>query len=384
MLPIYLDYQATTPTDPRVVAAMQPYWVQEFGNPHSEGHPYGWQARRAVDYARSRVANFIGADDVEIVFTSGATESCNIALRGIVAASPPNGRRQVITLATEHSAVLETVRWLGRNGCQSTVLPVKPDGLIDLRELRASVSDRTLLVSVMLANNEIGVIQPLAEISRICQAAGAFVHTDATQAAGRIKIDVDELGVDLLSLSAHKLYGPNGIGVLYIRNRPGLRIEPITTGGSQERGIRPGTVPVPLAVGMGKACAVAGEQLDDDAQRISKLGERLWQELVAEFPDLRIFGNREQRVPGNLSLGFPGIPGELLVESVSGAVAISTGAACATSTPEPSHVLMALGVDPETAATGVRISLGRFITDDEITAASRHLRQALRTLTGGN
>ena len=383
MLPIYLDYQATTPTDPRVVASMQPYWTQEFGNPHSEGHSYGWKARQGVEYARKQVANFIGADDDEIVFTSGATESCNIALRGITAASHLNGRRQVITLATEHSAVLETVRWLGRNGYHATVLPVKPDGLVDLQELRASLSDHTLLVSAMLANNEIGVIQPLAEISRICQAAGAFVHTDATQAAGRIKINVDKLGIDLLSLSAHKLYGPNGIGVLYIRNRPGLQLAPITTGGSQERGIRPGTVPAPLAVGMGKACAIAGEQLDDDAKRLSQLGERLLQELVADFPDLRIFGNRKQRVPGNLSLGFPGIPGELLVESVSGAVAISTGAACATGSPEPSHVLMALGVDSETAATGVRISLGRFTTDDEISAASHHLRRALRTLTGG-
>ena len=383
MLPIYLDYQATTPTDPRVVATMQPYWTQEFGNPHSEGHSYGWKSRQGVEYARKQVANFIGADDDEIVFTSGATESCNIALRGIAAASPPNGRRQVITLATEHSAVLETVRWLGRNGYHATVLPVNPDGLVNLRELRASLSDHTLLVSAMLANNEIGVIQPLAEISRICQAAGAFVHTDATQAAGRIKINVDELGIDLLSLSAHKFYGPNGIGVLYIRNRPGLRLEPITTGGSQERAIRPGTVPAPLAVGMGKACAIAGEQLEDDAKRLSQLGERLLQELVADFPDLRIFGNRKQRVPGNLSLGFPGIPGELLVESVSKAVAISTGAACATGSPEPSHVLTALGVDPEIAATGVRISLGRFTTDDEISAASRHLRWALRTLTGG-
>ena len=383
MLPIYLDYQATTPADPRVVASMQPYWTQEFGNPHSEGHSYGWKARQGVEYARKQVANFIGADDDEIVFTSGATESCNIALRGITAASPLNGRRQVITLATEHSAVLETVRWLGRNGYHATVLPVKPDGLVDLQELRASLSDHTLLVSAMLANNEIGVIQPLAEISRICQAAGAFVHTDATQAAGRIKINVDELGIDLLSLSAHKLYGPNGIGVLYIRNRPGLQLAPMTTGGSQERGIRPGTVPAPLAVGMGKACAIADEQLDDDAKRLSQLGERLLQELVADFPDLRIFGNRKQRVPGNLSLGFPGIPGELLVESVSGAVAISTGAACATGSPEPSHVLMALGVDSETAATGVRISLGRFTTDDEISAASHHLRRALRTLAGG-
>ena len=384
MQPIYLDYQATTPTDPSVVTAMQPYWTQQFGNPHSEGHPYGWQARQAVEHARRQVADFIGADDDEIVFTSGATESCNIALRGVAAASPLDGRRQIITLTTEHSAVLETVRWLDRNGYKVTVLPVKTDGLIDIEKLQAAISDCTLLVSVMLVNNEIGVIQPLAEISRICHAAGALVHSDATQAAGRINIDVDDMGVDMLSLSSHKVYGPKGIGALYTRNRPELRIEPVTTGGSQERGIRPGTVPTPLAVGMGKACAIADEQLENDANRLSKLGEELLQGLITEFPNLRIFGNRKQRVPGNLNLGFPGIPGELLVESVSKSVAISTGAACATGSPEPSHVLAALGVDPETATTGVRISLGRFTTEDEISAASQHLRQALRTLIKGN
>ena len=381
MNPIYLDYQATTPADLRVVDAMQSYWTQEFGNPHSEGHSFGWKARRAVECARSQVADFIGADDDEIVFTSGATESCNIALRGVAAAVPPNGRRQIITLATEHSAVLETARWLGLHSYDAEVLPVKPDGLLDLRELESALSHRTLLVSAMLANNEIGVIQPLAEISRLCRATGALVHTDATQAAGRININVDDLGVDLLSLSGHKIYGPNGVGVLYARNRPDLRIEPTVTGGSQERGIRPGTVPVPLAVGMGKACAIASEQTEDDAEHLSKLGKRLLRELTTDFPDLRTFGHPEQRIPGNLCLGFPGIPGELLVESVSDEVAISTGAACATGSPEPSHVLMALGVDSETAATGVRISLGRFTTEDEISAASKSLGRALKIHT---
>ena len=384
MKPIYLDYQATTPVDPRVVDAMQPFWAQDFGNPHSEGHVYGWNARRTVEHARAQVANFIGADDNEIVFTSGATESCNIALRGVAAAAPRDGRRQIITLTTEHSAVLETAHWLSRQGHDVEVLPVKSDGLLDLKTLEAALGRHTLLVSVMLANNEIGVVQPLPEISQLCRAAGAFLHTDATQAAGRVKIDVDELGVDLLSLSAHKIYGPNGIGALYVRDRTDLKVAPIATGGSQERGIRPGNVPVPLAVGMGAACTIADGELESDAKRTSNLGQKLLQDLAMEFPELRLFGDSEKRIPGSLNLGFPGILGESLVEAVSREVAISTGAACATGSPEPSHVLMALGLDPEVAATGVRISLGRFTTDDEVTTASRSLRQALQTLARGD
>ncbi len=362
---------------------MQPYWTQDFGNPHSEGHSYGWNARRAVEIARSQVADLIEADDDEIVFTSGATESCNIALRG-AAAVPPDGRRQIITLATEHSAVLETVRWLSQHGSEVVVLPVKSDGLLDLRVLEAALGRQTLVVSVMLANNEIGVIQRLPEISQLCHAVGAFVHTDATQAAGRIKVDVGELGVDLLSLSAHKIYGPNGIGALYVRNRPDLKIVPTVTGGAQEQGIRPGTVPVPLAVGLGAACSIACRHLEDEAERISNLEQRLLQDLNTEFPALRLFGHPEQRIPGNLNLGLPGILGEALVEAVSSEVAISTGAACATGSPEPSHVLIALGLDPEIAATGVRISLGRFTTDDEISVTSRSLRRALQTLARGD
>ena len=382
MQPVYLDYQATTPTDPRVVAAMQPYWTQDFGNPHSEGHPYGWQARRAVELARSQVADFIGADDNEIVFVSGATESCNLALRGTANAAPGN-RREIITLATEHSAVLETAHWLQRNGCQTTILPVKSDGLLDLDTLAAALSESTLLVSCMLANNEIGVVQPLQEIARLAHTAGALVHTDATQAAGRIPVDVDELGVDLLSLSAHKVYGPNGVGALYIRSRPDLRIEPLMTGGAQERGFRPGTVATPLVVGMGAACAIASRQLAEDARRIRRLAAQLLAALKADFPQLQTFGSWESRIPGNLSLGLPGVLGEQWVAAVSDKIAISTGAACATGSPEPSHVLTALGLDPETAASGVRISLGRYTTDDEIAVASQSLRHALKTLTMG-
>lgn len=383
MKPIYLDYQATTPADPRVVDSMQRYWMQDFGNPHSSGHPYGWDARQAVETSRRQVADFIGADDDEIVFTSGATESCNIALRGVVEGSASPDRGQVITLATEHAAVLETVHSLGQRGYDVQVLPVEPDGLLSLCKLESALSKRTLLVSVMLANNEIGVIQPLSEVSRLCHAVGAFVHTDATQAAGRILIDVDDLGVDLLSLSAHKIYGPNGVGALYLRNRSDLELAPILTGGSQERGIRPGTVPVPLAVGLGTACAIANDQLENDARRMSTLGQRLLRELMTDFPQLRIFGNQEQRVPGNLNLGLPGVLGETLVEAVSGEVAISTGAACTTGSLEPSHVLMALGLDSEIAATGVRISLGRFTTEDEISDATVCLRQALQILIRG-
>ena len=383
MTAIYLDYQATTPTDPRVIAAMQPYWMRDFGNPHSEGHPYGWKAREAVEHARSRIAASLNADDDEIVFTSGATESCNIALRGIAATSPAGGRRRIITLATEHPAVLETVLWLGRHGYEAVILPVGSDGLLELTDLEAVLDPGTLLVSVMLANNEIGVLQPLAEISHRCRAVGAFLHTDATQAAGRIGIDVDELGVDLLSLSGHKVYGPNGVGGLYIRNRPDMPLEPLATGGAQERGIRPGTVPVPLAVGMGEACAIAEGTREKDAKRLVCLGEQLLRELSAEIPDLQVFGNVEQRIPGSLNLGVPGVLGERLVEAVSDEVAISTGAACASGSPKPSHVLTALGVGPEIAPTGVRISIGRFTTEQEIESASHHLRSALRKLAKG-
>ena len=384
MKPVYLDYQATTPTDPCVVEAMRPYWTQDFGNPHSEGHPFGWRARQAVERARSQVADFIGADDDEIIFVSGATESCNLALRGVAATASSVGRWQIITVATEHAAVLQTALWLGGHGFDTEVLPVEPDGILDLRQLEAAVGERTLLVSCMLANNEIGVIQPVSKVAALSHGTDAIVHTDATQAAGRVRINVDELGVDLLSLSAHKVYGPNGVGALYIRNRAGLQMEPIYTGGSQERSLRPGTVAVPLVVGMGEACAIAGKQLTEEARRMTLQGQRLLCELQSDFPNLRVFGSMEQRVPGNLNVGLPDVLGERLVEAVSNEVAISTGAACSTGSPEPSHVLLALGIDGESAATAVRISIGRFTTDEEISVASRSLRRALLMLTGGD
>ncbi len=380
ILPIYLDYQATTPLDPRVRDAMEPHWAESFGNPHSEGHRFGWEAREAVEFARSQVAVLLGTDDNEVIFVSGATESCNLALRGIATAS--DNRRQIITLATEHPAVLETVQWLGCRGFNVEVLPVMEDGLIDLSMLENALSDQTLLVSVMLVNNEIGVIQPLSEISDLCHAAGAIVHTDATQAIGRIDVDVDELGVDLLSLSGHKIYGPNGVGALYIRSRPGLNIESLLTGGSQERGLRPGTVATPLVVGLGEACEIANAEWHTDAQRMYKLTAHLLSEISEYSPNLRVFGHAERRIPGNLNIGFPGILAERLVNAVSAEVAISTGSACSTGSPEPSHVLQALGIGHEVATTGVRISLGRFTTQQEVGIASHVLQRTLKTLQG--
>ena len=382
MLPIYLDYQATTPTDPRVLEAMSPFWTRDFGNPHSEGHPFGWKARQAVETARRQVADFLNAYEDEIVFTSGATESCNLALRGVASAAAGSGRDRIIVPATEHPAVLDTARSLVGQGYEVVILPVRPDGILDLETLGEALTSRTLLVSVMLVNNEIGVVQPLEWVSKLCHAAGAFVHTDATQAAGRMGVDVEQLGIDLLSISGHKIYGPNGVGALYVRDKHDLKINPIMTGGHQERGLRPGTVPTPLVVGMGKACRIAGQSLEVETQRLNELCQLLLDELEDEVPSILKFGCMENRIPGNLNVGIPGVLGESLVQAISGEVAISTGAACSSGSPEPSHVMMALGVSPETAATAVRVSLGRFTTREEVTQASRALRGAIKILKG--
>ena len=379
-LPIYLDYQATTPLDPRVAKAMEPYWASLYGNPHSRDHRFGWDAAAGVELARSQVASLIGAYDDEIIFVSGATESCNLALRRCL--QPEDERNQIITLATEHPAVLETVRWLGKHGFDATVLPVMSNGLLDLSVLAEELSERTLMVSVMLANNEIGVIQPLAEIARMAHAVGAVVHTDATQAVGRTRVNVDELDVDLLSMSSHKIYGPNGIGALYMRNGVRLDMAPIMTGGSQERGLRPGTVPAPLAVGFGKACQILISELESDIKHMACLANQLKVELIADIPSVKIFGDPIQRIPGSLNAGVPGVLSERLVEAVSDSVAISTGAACSTGSPQPSHVLLALGIGEEIAATATRISLGRFTTGEEINVSSEVLRSAWNFLAG--
>lgn len=365
--PVYLDYQATTPIDPAVLEAMRPFWNDEFGNPHSSDHRYGTEAASAIRIARARVANFINADDDEIVFTSGATESCNLALRGTAHHPITGPRYRIITLATEHPAVLETVQDLGRSEYEAIVLPVASDGIIDLEDLDAVLDERTLLVSIMAANNEIGVLQPMPDIAARCRAIGALLHTDATQAAGRLPIDVDNWGVDLLSLSAHKVYGPNGIGALYVRS--GIDLKPIITGGGQERGLRSGTSPTALIAGFGMACELAADKLAADRQHMESLTAHLYEQLRKACPSVRLFGDMHRRLPGNLNIGFPGVPADRIIQNLSDRIAISTGSACSSTTSEPSRVLLALGLDAETAATAIRVSIGRFTTKDDIETA---------------
>ncbi len=365
--PVYLDYQATTPIDPQVREAMIPFLEDMFGNPHSNDHCFGWEAARAIKDARASVAGFINADDDEIVFTSGATESCNLALRGIANRSDNDLRRRIVTLTTEHPAVFETVLDLRHSGFDAIVIPVGPDGLLNLSHLDKVLDERTLIVSVMAANNEIGVIQPIAEIANRCHDEGALFHTDATQAAGRVPIHVDDWDVDLLSFSSHKVYGPKGVGALFVRS--GVQLKPIITGGSQERGLRGGTLPPALIAGFGTACDIAAMRQEKDQAQMEVLTKRLYTSLLEMHPTMRLFGHAEKRLPGSLNLGFPGLPAEEVIRNISNHVAVSSGSACASATSEPSKVLLALGIDREVAATGIRISLGRFTTVQEVDRA---------------
>ena len=375
-----MDNQATTPVDPLVLDAMRPYFSKEYGNPHSTGHAYGWNAETAVNYSRQNVAAMIGADAREIIFTSGATESCNLALRGVAGAQEKNSassRRKIITTAIEHPCVLETCEDLKKNGWNVVIVGVGPDGLVNMDELYGSVDEQTLIVSVMAANNEIGVIQPIEEIGEICQAKGAYLHTDATQAAGKVPIDVRKWNVDLMSLSGHKMYAPKGIGVLFVRWRPAVRIKPLVTGGGQERGLRPGTIPVAHVVGMGEACRIAVESTQKESVAVRKLTDKLRLKLFEMCPDATLFGHWEKRVPGNINIGFPGFSGEEIVSSVGDKIAISTGSACSSVKVEPSHVLLALGVGEETAQSALRISVGRFNTESDIDKALQVLSEII-------
>lgn len=372
---IYLDNNATTPTDPRVVQDMLPYFTDVFGNPHSDAHSYGWEASEAVESARKHVAKLIGADAREIVFTSGATESCGIALQGVCRRAA-SGRRKIVTVSTEHACVLETCRALRKEGFELVELPVERDGLVDWEALRGAIDSRTLIVSVMLANNEIGVIQSIQEIAALCKAAGALLHTDATQAVGKIPVDAHALGVDLLSCSAHKLYGPKGVGALYVRWGVSDAIEPLTAGGSQEGGLRPGTVAVPLVVGFGSAARIARNQLERDMAHTRNLAEMLYDRLRAQVSEVHLYGHSSRRLPGNLNVGFPGVPGETIIDRVGERLAVSTGSACSSTTAEPSHVLSAIEPHGSTAAEGVRIGIGRFNEPDDIEAAAGILIQA--------
>ncbi len=365
--PIYLDYQATTPMDPRVLEAMMPYFTHKFGNSGSRSHAYGWEAEEGTEKARAQVAKLIGADEKEVIFTSGATESNNLAIRG-VAEFYKDRKNHIITTVTEHKCVLDTCRHLEQQGFEVTYLPVRQDGLLDLDVLRAAITDKTVLVSVMAVNNEIGVIQPLAEIGRICRERKVFFHTDAAQAAGKIPLDVEALNIDLMSISGHKIYGPKGIGALYVRRKPRVRLVPMIVGGGQERGFRSGTLPTPLCVGLGEAAEICMKEMDDEAKRLKKLQERMLTGLRAKLTDIVVNGDLEQRIPGNLNISFAYVEGESLMMGIKN-LAVSSGSACTSASLEPSYVLRALGVEEEMAHTSLRIGLGRFTTEHEVDTA---------------
>jgi len=376
---IYMDYQATTPADPRVVEAMQPYWSVMYGNPHSADHAFGWSADAAVETARGHIAALIGADADEIVFTSGATEANNLAVLGTARASPP-ARKRIVVSAIEHKCVLAAARAAADEGFEVITVSVGADGIVDPRAVAAVVDDRTALVSVMAVNNEIGTVQPLSEIAALCAAAGAVFHTDAAQALNALPMDVAALGADLMSLSAHKAYGPKGMGALFVRRNLHVRPKPIIHGGGQEGGMRSGTLPTPLCVGFGEACRILAEEREDDAKRIGALQDRFLAMLLKTVPGLRVNGNRASRHPGNLNLLFPAIDASLLLQNLHPNVAASTGSACTSGQPEPSHVLRAIGLSPDDATASIRFSIGRFTTEYDVDEAAQHVGEAYQWL----
>jgi cysteine desulfurase len=380
--PIYLDYQATTPVDPRVLDAMLPWFTEKFGNPHSVTHSYGREAEAAVEAARAELAALIGAEPREIVFTSGATESNNLAIKGAARFHRALGKDHIVTLATEHKCVLESAKAMAGEGCRLTVLPVDAKGLVDLAALAAAIDERTAVVSVMAANNEIGVLQPIAEIGALCRARGVLFHCDAAQAVGKVPVDVEAMQIDLLSISGHKLYGPKGIGALYVRRRPRARLTPLFDGGGQERALRSGTVPAPLCVGLGAAARIARSEMAAEGERLLGLRRRFLAGIKARLPEAVLNGDPERRLPGNLNFSFPGVPALELMAACPG-LALSTGSACTAAAVEPSYVLRALGVPEALAAASIRIGLGRYTTDAEVDFAVDALASAVRRLAAG-
>jgi cysteine desulfurase len=375
--PVYLDNQATTRCDPRVVSAMLPWFTEHYGNPHSVEHVMGTEAEAAVEDARGHVAALIGADAKEVVFTSGATESNNIAIKGAArhALRTGNERRRIVTVATEHKCVLESVADLAEEGFEPVFLPVRADGLLDPDTLREALTVPTLLVSVMAVNNEIGVVQDIQALAAIAKQAGALFHTDIAQATGKIPLDLTGWKVDLASVSGHKLYGPKGVGALYVRRRPRVRLTPLFSGGGQERGLRSGTLPAPLIVGLGEACRLAQAEMADEAKRLAALRERLLDRLRAEIPDLRINGSMQARITGNLNLTFPGATAADLMARVPD-LCVSTGSACSSAEIEPSYVLRAISLTDEAAARTLRIGIGRFTSAADIDYAAAALAAA--------
>jgi cysteine desulfurase len=378
-LPIYMDNQATCPLDPRVLEAMMPYLTTRFGNAASRSHSFGWEAERAVETARAQVARLIGAAPREIVFTSGATESNNLALKGVGEACRERGDH-IVTQATEHKAVLDTCRHLEKNGCRVTYLPVQANGLVDPADVERAIDARTILVSIMAANNEIGVLQPVRAIGKICREKGVLFHTDAAQAAGKVQLDVGEDGIDLLSISAHKIYGPKGVGALYVRRRnPRVQIAAQIDGGGHERGMRSGTLNVPGIVGLGEACTLAMEEMEAEAACLRTLRDRLRARLEAALDGVQVNGSIDYRLPGNLNMSFAGVESESLLMGLND-VALSSGSACTSATIEPSYVLKAMGLGDERAHASIRFGLGRFNTQAEVDYVADRVTDVVRRL----
>lgn len=376
-LPVYLDYQSTTPMDPRVIDAVVDCMKNDYGNPHSRTHALGWKAEEMVEIARKQVADLIHADPKEIFFTSGATESNNLAIKG-VARFYGEKKNHLITITTEHKCVINSMRELEQEGFKVTFLPVQQNGLVDLKQLEAEITDKTCLVSIMTANNEIGVIQPIKEIGALCHKKGALLHTDAAQAFGKIPLNVDEMNIDLMSISGHKIYGPKGIGAIYIRRKPRVRIKSLISGGGQERGIRSGTLATPLVVGLGLAAEIAKNEMEKDQAHIKKLSDKLYKGIM-ETTEVYLNGDKEHRLSGNLNFSFAGIEGESMIMAIKD-LAVSSGSACTSSSLEPSYVLHSLGVEDELAHTSIRFGIGRFTTEEEIDFAIDLLKTKIQKL----
>ncbi|MFN3344088.1 MAG: IscS subfamily cysteine desulfurase [Chloroherpetonaceae bacterium] len=378
--PIYMDNNATTPMDPRVLEAMMPYFTEKFGNAASRNHAYGWEAEEAVEKAREQVARAIGADAKEIIFTSGATESDNIALKGAVDMYAEKGNH-IVTMLTEHKAVLDTCRRLEREGKATvTYLAPKRDGIVDLEQLEAAITDKTIMVAIMMANNEIGVIQPMTEIGEICRKHGVLFFTDAVQAVGKVPVDVNAMKIDVMAISGHKIYGPKGVGALYVRRKnPRVKLTGVIDGGGQERGMRSGTLNVPGIVGLGKALEIAIEEMPSEMKRLTYLRNKLKDGIMSQLEDCYINGSMESRLPGNLNISYAYVEGEGLLMGLKG-LAVSSGSACTSASLEPSHVLKALGVGDELAHSSIRYGLGRFNTEEEVDYAIQITVEAVNRL----
>jgi len=380
-LPIFMDSQSTTPVDPRVLEAMIPYFTEKFGHPASRNHPFGWEAEGGVDVAREQIAKLIGArDPKEVIFTSGGTEAINLALKGVVEMYREKGNH-IVTTTIEQRATLDVCKRLERQGVEVTYVPVGRDGLVDVEAVRAALTDKTILISIMFANNEIGTIQPVAELGKLAKEKGVIFHTDATQAVGKVPVDVEAMGVDLLSATAHMLYGPKGVGALYVRRKnPRVRIAPMVDGGGHERGMRSGTVPVPLVVGFGRAAEICREGMAEEGKRLAALRDRLQEQILSKVDEAYVNGHPSLRLPHNLNISFAYVEGESVLMGLNKEAALASGSACTSATLEPSYVISALGVDSELAHSSIRFGLHRFTTEEEVDFVARKTVEVVQRL----